>query len=281
MLNPLKTLMALVVFAGIAFCQRPQTDIVADKQTLANQPRMAVAVDTISIPGFSFRADVENAVREAGITLLSSTDRAPSYPLLRAKVTGTIVNRLQPPQLSYFIALEFVQLLPLGDGKYARATTWSSNHSGILPWNGIVSSSQVVDEVRKDVMSLLSDFVEDWREVNSSASSAPAAPASHLFDGVWRGTYACTSGFGGGGQSTWTIREVRPGRVEVDEQWVRFLSGHNSYTGTITGRTLEVKTNDLGGYSVNLTLSRDNATLAGKYVGHPNQCQTITLRKLE
>jgi hypothetical protein len=279
MLRASKTLAVLVAFADIALCQRAQTDILTDKQTLANQPKMSVAVEMVSIPGYTFRPDVENALREAGITILPSTERAPVYPLMRVLVTGTVVNRLQPPQLNYRIALEFVQLLPAGSGKYVKATTWSSNHTGLVPWNGYLSSSQVIGEVQKDAMGMVGDFVEDWREANSTASSRPEAPMSHLFDGVWRGAYACTSGFGGGGQTTWTIREVRAGRVEVEEQWVRFISGRNTYTGTIAGRTMEVKTADLGGYAVNLTLSDDNTTLSGRYIGHPNQCTTITLRK--
>ena len=241
---------------------------------------MAVAIDMVSLPGYTFRPDVENALREAGITILPSTDRAPAFPMLRVGVTGTVVNRFQPPQLSYHIGLELIQLLPFGTGKYVKATTWSSNRSGIVAWNGIISSSEVVEEVRKNAMTMLNDFLEDWREVNSGAApSRVEPPLSRLFDGVWRGSYSCTGGFGGGGQSTWTIREARPGRVEVVEQWVRFLTGRNTYTGAINGDILEVRTNDMGGYSVTLRLSSDQSTLAGRYSGHPNQCQTITLRK--
>ncbi len=275
-MRPSRLVVLLVTFANIPLCQRPQpVDIVTDKQTLSGQSRMAVAVDMVSLPGYNFRPDIENALRDAGITVLPS-----AFPLLRVVVTGTIVNRLQPPQLNYRIALEFIQLLPLGTGKYAKATTWSSGHTGLVPWNGVMSSSEVVAAARKEAMTMLNDFLEDWREVNAgTAPPRQEAPMSHLFDGVWRGTYMCAGGFGGGGQSAWTIREVRPGRVEVEEQWFRFLRGRNTYTGTINGRILEVKTNDMGGYSVSLKLSDDNSVLVGRYIDHPNQCQTITLRK--
>ena len=145
----------------------------------------------------------------------------------------------------------------------------------------MLQASQVVGPLsRRDVINMLGDFTSDWTDVNGGPSNQQAASAmSRLFDGVWKGSYTCNSGFGGGGQTTWTIREVRANRVEVEEQWVRFLTGRNSYAGTINRRTLDVRTEDLGGYSVTLSLSADGSTLQGRYVGHPNQCVAITLRK--
>lgn len=275
-----KTLILFSALAGIAVGQRPQTfDVMSDKQTLAGETRMAIALEMVSIPGYTFRADIENAIRQAGITVLASNDRAPAYPLLDFTIVGSIVNRVQPPQINYRVSLRFFQLFSTSNGKYMRASTWSSVHSGLTPWNGLTSGPQVIADVRREVMDMLSSFLEDWREVNSGAPPE-AASSSHIFDGIWRGTYTCGGFFPGTGQSTWTIREVTAGKVEADEQWSRLVSGRYSYTGTISGRTLEVTTEE-GGYSVQFTISDDGARLSGRYIGHPSQCQTVSLRKVQ
>lgn len=267
-------------FAALGYSQGPQnSEILSEKQTLAQQSRMAVALEMISIRGYNFQADVEDALRQAGITVLPSNNRTPTYPLLRLAIGGTIANQLNPPELNYRIHLQFIQLFQLSNNRYIRATTWSAVRSGLTPWNGVLLASQAIAAVQKDAMDVLNTFLDDWREANGAAT-AEAVPASHLFDGIWRGTYSCAGMFGGIGQSTWTIHEVRPGKVEAGEQWSRFASGHYNYTGTISGRTLEVTTEE-GGYSVEFTISDDGTMLNGRYIGHPSQCQTVSLRKVQ
>lgn len=275
-----KTVILVFALTGVVVGQRSQmTDILTDKQTLAGQSRMAVSVEMISIPGYTFRGDIESALRQAGISVLSSTERALVYPLLRFAVSGTIVTRLQPPELNYRISLQFIQLFSASNGKYFKASTWSSLHSGLTPWNGILSGPQVIGDVKKDAMNMLDAFVDDWHEVNGGATPDPAT-SSHIFDGVWRGTYTCGGLFAGNGQSTWTIREVKPLRVEAEEQYTRFASGHFGYTGIVNGRRLDVTTQE-GGYSVQFTISDDGTRLSGRYIGHPNQCQTVSLQKVQ
>ena len=253
-------LLILLTLASTAMAQNyPSNGIMSDKQTLAGITRMAVA-EKLSIPGYSLRGDAEGALRRAGISVLSSTDSSPVYPALRVVLAGTIVNNFRPPQLNYRIDLEFIQLLSFNSGKSIKAVTWSKTEMGLIPWGGVESSPQLVAQARKGLQGILNDFLDDWREANGVSSAATAA-FSHLFDGVWKGTYTCAGGFGGSGQSTWSIREVRPGKIEADEQWVRFMSGHNTYTGTISGRSLDVKTGDMGGYEVQFTLSNERRTL--------------------
>ncbi|MBZ5729114.1 MAG: hypothetical protein LAP87_29575 [Acidobacteriia bacterium] len=281
MMRSFRILVLLVALAAVVLCQRPQmAAVVAGKQTLVGRAAMAVAMDMASIPGYNFRPDVENRLREGGIAILRPTEDPPTYPLLRVGIDAAIVQKLQPPQLNYHVALEFIQLIPLGDGKYLKATTWSSSHSALTPWNGILSGPQAVGEIQKDVMSLLDGFVEDWREVNGQTRPQSGSPpaVSGRFDGTWRGTYACSGGLGGG-QTVWVIREVKAGVIQVDEQWTHFITGRNVYSGTIAGRNLNVRTSNMGGYDVKLTLADDNVTLRGTYAGHPNHCDTINLRK--
>jgi len=286
MKRTLTTPILLFALADVILCQRPQaSQIEPDKQTLAGHGSMSVAVN-ISLPGFDFRSEVEQKLRETGITVLNSSDQQVAYPALRLSLEASLIQRFRPPQLDYRIGLEFVQLFTLRTGRYAKAATWSANHSGLLPWNGIESATDVVSGVQKEALNLVDRFISDWRDVNSSAGQQQpegGAPSGH-FDGIWRGSYSCSGGFGGG-TTVWRIREVTPGNVQIVEQWTHFISGRNSYQGRITGRTLDVTTvetsNGMSAYSVRLTLAPDNSTLNGRYSGHPNHCDTVTLEKSE
>jgi hypothetical protein len=261
----------LCIFSGVGVCQRYGADILTPKQTLCSQLRMSVVVQMGSIPAsFSFQRDIENGLRQAGITVLPPN----SFPEVRFVVAGTIANNFQPPQLNYRVSMDFVQLFS-SNGKSVPGSTWSAIHPGLTPWNGIASASDLAGQARNDAINLLAQFLDDWREVNGVGSTAPL---SRLFDGTWRGSYTCASG---GGQSTWRIQEVRAAKVQADEEWMRFFSGHNTYTGTINGRTLEVTTEDMGGYKIDFRISDDGKSLSGRYIGHPNGCQTVSLRKVE
>jgi hypothetical protein len=279
MIRRLKALFLLFGLAEIGFCQRPQTAaIVADKDTLRGHAAMAVAIDTTTNPSADLRPDIESRLRAGGITVLRQTPDPLTYPLLRVSIGGVTVQRVQ--QLNYHITLEFIQLFPSGDGTYLKATTWSSNHYGLTPWTGAFSAPQAETEIERDLMSLIGGFVDAWREANGQArpQAGPAPVFSGRFNGTWQGTYSCSRG-SSGGQTVWVIREVKAGSVEVQEQWTHFISGRNNYSGTIAGNNLDVKTKDMGGYEVKLTLSDDNRTLRGQYIGHPNYCETIVLRK--
>jgi hypothetical protein len=268
----LRLLCITIALACTGVCQRYQTaGLMTPKQTLAGQPSISVAVEMGSIPAsYSFQRDIENGLRQAGISVLPAN----AFPVLRFVVAGTVANQFQPPQLNYRVTLDFVQVFA-ANGRTLKGSTWSAIHTGLTPWSGISSAPDLAAQARRDALSMLNDFLDDWREVNGVASSVAL---TRLFDGVWRGGYSCPNGTG---QSTWKIQEVRAGKVQADEQWVRFLSGHNSYTGTINGRSLEVKTEDMGGYLIQFRLSDDGRSLSGRYVGHPNGCQTVSLRKAE
>jgi hypothetical protein len=269
--------------ADVMLCQRVQTaDILSEKQTLTNQKSMSVVVDMVSLPGYDPASSIESMLRQIGITVQPYSERSPTYPLLRMSVESNILQQFQ--QVNYCATLEFVQLYRLGNGTNVSATTWSAKQHGLLPWNGLLDTSATAAGAGKAIATLVQGFLDDWREVNggTSAQSGRAAEPSGRFDGVWRGTYSCTGGFGGGGTLVWVIHEVQPGTVQVQEQWSRFImSGRVSYSGRVGGQGLDVKTRDMGGYEVRLVLSADGSTLNGQYIGHPNQCQTMTLQRAQ
>jgi len=275
-----KTLVLLGGLAGAVFGQKaPAAAILTDKESLRGHIAMAVEIDMASIPGADLRPEIENKLQQGGITILRATADPRTYPILRIGIDGATIQRLQ--QLNYHIVLEFIQLFSSADGKYMQAASWSSHQSGFTPWTNAFSSAQpALAEIERDVMSALNGFLQSWGEANGRLrpQAAPVAACSGLFNGTWQGTYSCNGG-SSGGQTVWVIREVRPGVAEVQEQWTHFITGRNNYTGTIADNSLDVKTRDMGGYEVKLSLSADNATLRGKYFGHPNYCETVTLRK--